>query len=97
MLNGEAKRIFEGWYVNKSNLYNVPHIVNFYGLPLSMQFGVYQQWADSMGYEIGIMSDDNGFAMYFNDTWIETKRTREEAQRAAIEKLNNLINDRPRD
>jgi len=66
----------------------------FESLHPSMQWGIYQDWADSMGYEIGVTSSDIGFAVWFNDVWIETHKTRQEARNAAIERLNQLINEK---
>lgn len=117
MLTGKAKQLFEEWYVSiEMNTFSPKYVQMvsefnggfvygklrvFYELPISMQFGVYQQWADSMGYYISITWIGNGVVYFSADItidelieWEEEFNTREEAQIAAIEKLNKIINER---
>ena len=91
-LTGKALDAFKSWYEVKYGKHYSWSI--FIDLPLSFQFGVYQDWADSIGYEIGVTSSDIGFAVWFNDVWIETHKTRQEARNAAIEKLNQIVNEK---
>lgn len=73
--------------------------ITFYSLPLSMQWGVYQDWADSIGYYTSITCIDFG-SLYFSAyieingiiEWESEFKTRQEARNAAIEKLNQIIN-----
>lgn len=107
MLTGKAKQIFDEWmqslpYKFQSDITGVLfNEITFNSLPLSMQWGVYQQWADSMGYDATVR-----FNWHYRDYTYEIVsknglvligghiNTREEAQKAAIEKLNDLINKR---
>lgn len=114
MLSGSAKEQFEE-YVRVT--YPDHYMTSFYNLPPSMQWGVYQDWADSLGIRLDVCSeytlqiDYNGFlykihshkiidTMYYPYRKGEYKdlyscagfKTRQEARTAAIEKLNELIN-----
>lgn len=56
-LTGKAKARFESWYLSDSVPNTYPHIVNLYGLPDSLQWGVVQDWADSIGYRADVLSE----------------------------------------
>ena len=108
MLTGKAKEMFEGWYLKLPNAMGLNYgafditMNRFYCLPESMQFGVYQDWADSMGVNMCVSErainpkgaarsyyyDVRGGAMSFNYP------TRQEARAAALQKLNEIINKR---
>jgi len=107
-LTGKAKKSFEEWYISTIEMVEMESIddsfdINgFYDLPLSMQFGVIQDWADSIGfsliinwnwtvrrYYILLRDKDKGekicnVGQYFTMT---------EARNAAIEKLNQIVNE----
>ena len=106
-LTGKCKVLFEKWYndnVSKNDGYQ--HGIKwFYQLPSSMQFGVIQDFADSLGYliEILVVPIENtlyrfefDFTIYNQNEQIEIGElgceTRQEARNAAIEKLNEIIN-----
>jgi len=67
----------------------------------SMKWGVYQDWADSIGYDVQIVVN-MGQTRYGAEIYDKkslyvadgTYETRQEARNAAIEKLNNLINEK---
>jgi len=94
-LTGKAKKLFEEWFVK-----NIDYdIHSFYRLPESMQFGVYQDWADSLGYELYV--DKNtpisfGWGLFYLIKEIDSGdlKTRQEARNAALKKLNDLINEK---
>ncbi len=107
-LTGKAKAKFEEWYIPKKHF---PHIVNFYGMEDSFQWGVYQDWADSVGYIFNVYCNASGYLYEFHrnasgggthlhdsgyeaDTDSGAWETRQEARNAAIEKLNELINEK---
>ena len=81
-------------YGNKETTLN-----RFYALPLSMQIGVVQDYADSIGYDINVgkVSDDvryyynihkpNGDACYSLGF-----KTRDEARTAAIKAFDEIVN-----
>lgn len=74
------------------------HLIRFYALPPSMQFGVYQEWADSIGYDIQIASQsfEAWFEFYvlINKEYVASRlKSRAEANQAAIDNLNRLINN----
>lgn len=52
MLTGKNKERFEKFYADKFQQGRFYQLGWFYGLPLSMQFGVYVDYADSIGYDV---------------------------------------------
>jgi hypothetical protein len=99
-MKGKVKELFEEWYVdnNAIRIYETP----FYLSGLSMQWGLYQDFADSLGYQlivdlnIGVgynceifATNDETEAPFQN---FEIHTTRNEARQAAILKLEELIN-----
>jgi len=113
MLEGKAKELFWKWYLlpEQRKLYelnsligdNVENRIKFHFIVLSdsEKWGVYQDFADSLGYELHI--EKEGLSnTFFGFVWNEkTKirvdfseiKTRPEARIGAIEKLNELINN----
>ena len=110
-LTGQAKEKFEEWFIHKSD---IPQCYDdcfvefesvldtFYNLPESMQWGVYQDFADSLGYDLKLtfnVSLQEYFAylnkkLSYDDLLVWSKhKTRQEARNAAIEKLNQIINE----
>ena len=96
---------FKDWYREFSNWnHGTPSYEMFNSLPEQMQFGMVQEWADSIDYDlsvikmnvneysadISILSTSSGHP--FNILWEAEYKTRLEAQTAAIEKLNELLN-----
>jgi hypothetical protein len=57
-MKGKAKELFEKWYNENYEFVEIPSIDDsfcidtFYDLPASMQWGVYQDFADSLGYDV---------------------------------------------
>jgi len=103
-LTGEAKEKFEKWYLKTIEIVEMESIdesfdINgFYDLPQSMQFGVLQDWADSMGYEINVLrihENDYDWSVWVDEeAKIQTAKTRQEARNAAIDKLNEIVNEK---
>lgn len=104
-LTGKAKELFEAWYLKLPNATGLNYgtfditMNRFYCLPESMQWGVYQDWADSIGYDLNAfksLSSDVDTYVYISSVNDECVRddhtTRQEARNAAIEKLNELVN-----
>jgi hypothetical protein len=106
-LTGKAKEQFEEWLNTqkgwKDNWYG--GVLLFEGMPNQMQWGVFQDWADSLGYDIyyspyydWTKEKDTGFKWYSSkrkDSYIShtgLSDTIQEARNAAIEKLNEIIN-----
>ena len=101
-LTGKAKDKFENWAdenICDDNLIKRPY--ELYDLPKSMQWGVYQDWADSVGYDVvtqaSIEQDKYWFTVWHQDEQYEHFNeeyftTRQQARNAAVEKLNELIN-----
>lgn len=106
-LTGKAKEQFEEWFwksiSHQSNtMFTLNYIngdyetVEFYDLPQAMQWGVYQDWADSIGYDLMCyrVSTKDGWHIVFNKITVYIEReTRQEARNAVIEKLNQIINE----
>ena len=104
-LTGKAKEILQLWYLKSID--NDKYVVSrFFDIPEAMQWGVYQDWADSLGYELCIDRCVDDECNYVSDfEWVVitintisnngsggTCSTRQEARNAAIEKLNEIIN-----
>ena len=103
-LTGEAKGMFTDFFYSKMMLEghsDFRFLAQFSKLPESMQWGVYQDWADSVGYHIETyiwycMDDKNnyyGAEVRYQDI-SDFNKTRQEARNAAIEKLNEIINEK---
>ena len=101
-LTGEAKEQFEKWYNLEYNYNNRGwRLEEFYNLPEPMQWGVYQDWADSLGYDVVVEPSENynvfWYTLYDPDKNMNNKSgytNRQEARNAAIEKLNEIINEK---
>jgi len=103
-LTGKAKAKFEEWYNSDGVPMTYPHFDDFCMLPEAAQWGVIQDWADSIGVRIDIvvfydrmLGYVRGYEVKVNDDNIfnngDVFETRQEARNAAIEKLNELINE----
>ena len=105
MLTGKAKEMFEGWYLKLPNAMGLNYgafditMNRFYCLPESMQWGIYQDWADHIGYHMhvskGIENDKFFWNINFKYGFEAGKYSlRQEARDAAIAKLNEIINEK---
>lgn len=87
MLTGKCKEDFEKWYA-LTNLtgdeFPMPHILEFYTYPFSMQYGVYVDFFDS--HFIDVVLEE------WNITSVMEKHNRLEARQKAIEKANEIYN-----
>lgn len=106
-LTGKCKEGFEKWYNDYSNkiLEGVTWVIIkdvFYKLPPSMKYGVYVDFFDSVGIEINIelkgsefdysiKENKNGSLLFTEYDWSET---RHEARTKAIEKANEIYNEK---
>ena len=107
-LTNKAKEQFEKWYLKELNpVEYTPEDESddyaFYNLPESLQWGVMQDFADSLGYDLYITKDSP-----VNYYWavsdlinclgckenVDHIMTRQEARNAAIEKLNEILNEK---
>lgn len=102
MLEGKAKELFEEW-LHKSSGYKFSERELFYNnrLTPSMQWGVYEDFAESLGYFISVefynYGEDWDFLIANTITKVITDsekeyENRQEARTAVIKKLNKLIN-----
>lgn len=101
-MKGKCKELFEKWYYKKMIYSKWWNEDVFYKLPESMQWGVIQDFADSLGYEVSTFLALSDLSKYGWDITIHEKdmvafratyfKTRQEARNAAIEKLNEIIN-----
>jgi len=110
-LTGKAQEKFEEWLFEQPKFYCQEHLKHqwlseFYSLPDSMQWGIYQDWADSMGFDLCVFwderydeNDNSKFELFWSVSkidmigWDGYCKTRQEARDAAIEKLNQIINE----
>jgi len=106
LIKGVAKEKFEEFYDNEiySSTHHLFGIDEFYQLPLKMQWGVIEDWAESEGYELDIFkkisSIKNTYEIVIRnendaDLWLEiTKiKSRNEARTKCIKELVRLINE----
>jgi hypothetical protein len=111
-LTGKAKEQFEEWYELNYEAIGLPsiddefYLSGFYELPDSMQFGVYVDFADSVGMLIDTDVVWEVIALNENvyEYTIKNKQellvlgdgfayTRREARELAVNKLNQIINN----
>jgi len=99
MLTGKNKEQFEKFYADEFQQGNFYKLGWFYGLPLSMQFGVVVDYADSIGYDVNAfksLNDDmNGYVYVssVNDNCVDdTHKTRDKARLAAIKAFDEIVN-----
>ena len=95
MLTNKCKTDFENWYGNEHPNGYWYALVNFYGLPFSMQYGVYVDFFDSVGIRINICFDKY-FDVDINGNWEyagKQTETRQEAREQAILKANEIYNN----
>jgi len=99
MITGKNKEQFERYLVSNEIATVVfddgDYTVLLYDLPLSMQFGVIQDYADSIGYAIEVLITTDGlYNYYINMVLIEDRlfKTRDEARLAAIKAFGEIVN-----
>ena len=106
-MEGKCKEKFEEWYLDECvNISKAPidirniELDRFYENMPCEQWGVIQDFADSVGYYLEVFSDDvldlpYGSQISISENiiwWGKVFKTRQETRTAAIEKLNQLIN-----
>ena len=96
-LTEKAKEQFEKWYNSNVAVEN-EEVKSFLRLPEPMQWGVIQDFADSLGYDMATAEHMNAYMFLITHKkriWEEMFdfKTRQEARNAAIEKLNEKCND----
>ena len=113
ILTGKCKQDFEEWFnkgVTDKLSYGTYLLGRFYGVPLSMQFGVIQEFADSVkicvtvqpiddwnwwGFDVILEDSMSPFFVAFDSVIIGKEyASRQEAQEAAIAKFNEIYNER---
>jgi len=90
MLTGKNKKQFEEW-LNR-NYYGKEE---FYNDPLACQWGVIQDYADSIGKALMVyrVSIPNGWHIVFGDTTLYVKKESiDEARKAAIKAFDEIVN-----
>ena len=87
-LTGGAKEQFEKWF-NTHHVYEHLCLATFQELHESMQWGVIQDFADSLHIELSVTVFHSTGQFAFRNRLF---KTRQEARNAAIEKLNEIIN-----
>ena len=107
-MKAQAKSDFEKWYKvayieDSSALWKPVHNKSFFHLPDNMQWGVIQDWFDSVEIEISSPRYGKGFegevweVINKENDWVwNSKRfdTRQEARTVAIEKAVEIYNSR---
>ena len=96
-LTSKAETAFKAYYVDQYQEGVFRQYKWFKDLPESMQWGVYQDWAGSLGYELYISKEHPleyfwSFCDLLRGFNEGVCKTRQEARNAAIEKLEDLIN-----
>jgi hypothetical protein len=91
-LTGTAQEQFEEWYVD--NNYHSDFVDYFEDLHEACKWGVYQDWADSLGEELYLSKEADGrwFWALYDPKSEGYAKSLQDARNAAIESLNGLIN-----
>ena len=96
-LTGKCKEDFEKWYWE--NVYDT--MIKWDALTFSMQYGVYVDFFDSVGIDVYVASSPNHKSYYFSvgklfkwETVTKQMETRHEARTKAIEKANEIYNEK---
>ena len=109
MLTGKNRKQFVDWLNTQKNWKDLWYgdIIQLYNLPLSMQFGVVQSYADSIGYIVQVVPYDweisgnikldgtYSFSVHKGEKWICDEvdfETRDEARLAAIKAFDEIVN-----
>ena len=102
ILTGKCNEDFEKWfkanvsyeYYGDQSSYNITE--DFTDIPFSMQYGVYVDFFDSVGVIIEIQADDQSdyFIVLIDNLFNGSGKTRHEARTKAIEKANELYNNK---
>jgi hypothetical protein len=104
-LTGQTKQAFEKWAMHhyECTMYNGKYLaftldgssVYFDELPDSMQFGVIQDFADSVGHDLDAMKlvYANVFMPFPNNDDEEHFKTRPEARTEAVKEFNTIYNE----
>lgn len=99
-LTEKCKEDFEKWFSDNTNrVLNLTNADSFYKYPESMQWGVFQEFFDSVEdeSEIRILGKvSRGIDRYFLELRgnMYAHNTRQEARTAAIEKANEIYNSK---
>ena len=101
-MEGKAKIDFEKWYKvayieDSSALWKPVHNKSFFHLPDNMQWGVIQDFFDSVGIYINDLNQDSFLIQHgfeFTSVQFEVDTTRQEARTAAIKKACEIYNER---
>lgn len=91
ILTGKAKEDFREYFESNNDYLGVG---DFYNLPLSMQWGVYVDFFDSVNIITPVISQ--GWECFYT-TWrgnMQQFKTRAEARKAAIEKACEIYNQK---
>lgn len=101
-LTGKCLEDFEKWITLGlfcNHRFYQPNVAWFYTLPLEMQFGVYQDFFDSVGYDVNVKKfrATGGFFYTIFDksshSYQDTLNSINEARTKAIEKANEIYNE----
>tara|TARA_R110000822_G_scaffold41058_5_gene111402 strand:- start:583 stop:903 length:321 start_codon:yes stop_codon:yes gene_type:complete len=103
-LTGKCEEDFEKWYYIEFDNRSLPYLQGFYVSDLSVQYGVYVDFFDSLGIYLSVdrlfFDGYEWFCCVVNKLFINTDnglpinhlKTRQEARTASIEKANEIYN-----
>ena len=102
MLTGKNKERFEKWFIKYTEQkiiegYSYSPFRYFNDLPISMQFGVIQDYADSIGYDVKVYTAHGYFYKWSVRYAVQelangTSKTRNEARKAALKAFDDVVN-----
>lgn len=97
-LTGKCKEAFDIWYVEHYLGYlalKTPAISDFWNKKPSEQYGVIEDFSDSEGLNISIHCFGGMYHLEINDSKeLDSFDTRSEARQKAVEKFNEIFNNR---
>tara|TARA_R110000851_G_C12941098_1_gene552255 strand:- start:232 stop:525 length:294 start_codon:yes stop_codon:yes gene_type:complete len=94
-LTGKCKEQFDKWYCIEFEKRSLPYTQGFYVSDLSIQYGVYVDFFDSVGIDLDLFKsrvNKKIFYVCIDDFSSQPFNSRPKARTAAIEKANEIYN-----
>ena len=95
-LTGKCKEAFEKWFVNHDTLNSMMNYEAFYDFDESMKWGVYQDFFGIVNINVDVFSsiETKGYLSSVDFDTEHQFELRQDARTAAIEKANEIFNNK---